>query len=311
MFITIMYTDEQKAGEISMQSEEKGHIGVLSDGSHATDLSYVTIYCTRTDKMEMPNTNHMYLYLMLEGSLRLYTPAGILDYECGQYSVSAIDTPETGYVLAKSERERLVAVSVEFNPSDVISILLELEQELIEKITRRQIPESVMDTADRQVEAGVLRLLEIAENPIGHAFLGSNIRREILFHVLCGKSGAAFLESTLRLQNSADIYETNTWIKQNYKQTFTTQELAKKCNMSVSAFHEKFRSAVGMAPLQCQKRLRLTEARRLMLDADKNVSEAASSVGYDNFSQFIREYRKLFGLSPKDDIRRIKALSEK
>lgn len=88
------------------------------------------------------------------------------------------------------------------------------------------------------------------------------------------------------------------------------QELAKKFNMSVSVFHDKFRSAVGMAPLQCQKRLRLTEARRLMMDDNRNVSEAASEVGYDNFSQFIREYKKMFGLPPKDDIRRIQSLSD-
>lgn len=45
--------------------------------------------------------------------------------------------------------------------------------------------------------------------------------------------------------------------------------------MSVSLFHQKFKSAVGMGPLQCQKRLRLTEARRLMLDEHQNVTQAA------------------------------------
>ena len=49
--------------------------------------------------------------------------------------------------------------------------------------------------------------------------------------------------------------------------------------MSVSLFHQKFKSAVGMGPLQCQKRLRLTEARRLMLDESKNVTEASVEVG--------------------------------
>lgn len=65
--------------------------------------------------------------------------------------------------------------------------------------------------------------------------------------------------------------------------------------MSVSLFHQKFKSAVGMGPLQCQKRLRLTEARRLMLDDNKNVTEASIEVGYESVSQFIRDYRKMFG----------------
>ena len=72
--------------------------------------------------------------------------------------------------------------------------------------------------------------------------------------------------------------------------------------MSVSQFHQKFKNAVGMGPLQCQKRLRLTESRRLMLDEGKNATEAAFDVGYESLSQFTREYRKMFGNSPTEDI---------
>ena len=63
--------------------------------------------------------------------------------------------------------------------------------------------------------------------------------------------------------------------------------------------------------MQCQKRLRLTEARRLMLDENKNVTEAAFDVGYESVSQFIREYRKMFGQSPKEDISELQKRLEK
>ena len=76
--------------------------------------------------------------------------------------------------------------------------------------------------------------------------------------------------------------------------------------MSVSNFHQKFKSAVGMGPLQCQKRLRLTEARRLMLDENASVTDAAIEVGYESVSQFIRDYRKTFGSSPKEDIQNLR-----
>lgn len=76
--------------------------------------------------------------------------------------------------------------------------------------------------------------------------------------------------------------------------------------MSVSLFHQKFKSAVGMGPLQCQKSLRLTEARRLMLDDGRNVTEASLEVGYESVSQFIRDYKKMFGTAPKEDISHFK-----
>ena len=62
-----------------------------------------------------------------------------------------------------------------------------------------------------------------------------------------------------------EIYEASCWIKENFRRSFTIEELAEQKNMSVSLFHQKFKSAVGMGLLQCQKRLRLTAARRLSL----------------------------------------------
>lgn len=84
------------------------------------------------------------------------------------------------------------------------------------------------------------------------------------------------------------------------------EQLADKTNMSISSFHQKFKSAVGMGPLQCQKRLRLTEARRLMLDGNISVTDAALNVGYESVSQFIRDYKKMFTASPKEDIEALK-----
>ena len=52
----------------------------------------------------MPQTDRFYVYLVLDGSIRLYTPSGIMDYLPGQYSVSRIDTPVSGHVLTFSEK---------------------------------------------------------------------------------------------------------------------------------------------------------------------------------------------------------------
>ena len=81
--------------------------------------------------------------------------------------------------------------------------------------------------------------------------------------------------------------------------------------MSVSQFYQKFKSAVGMGPMQCQKRLRLTEARRLMLDEGRNVTEASAEVGYESLSQFIRDYRRMFGSAPKEDVLSLRRRLEK
>ncbi len=54
------------------------------------------------------------------------------------------------------------------------------------------------------------------------------------------------------------------------------------------------------------QRLRLTEGRRLMLDEGRNVTQAALEVGYESMSQFVRDYKRMFGQPPKEDIKRLR-----
>ena len=54
------------------------------------------------------------------------------------------------------------------------------------------------------------------------------------------------------------------------------------------------------------KRLRLTEVRRLMLDENRNVTQASNDVGYESVSQFTHDYRKMFGASPKEDTMKLR-----
>ena len=62
----------------------------------------------------------------------------------------------------------------------------------------------------------------------------------------------------------------------------------------------------SLSPLQYQKRLRLQEARRLMLTGVKDAARAGHAVGYESSSQFSREYARFFGLSPGRDSTRLR-----
>ena len=277
----------------------------LAEGENRTALSCLTFYRFMERKIEMPRMENFYIYTVLDGSLRLYTPSGILDYIEGQYSVSKIDTPVFGHVLTFSKEGDFLALAIEFTLNDVISVILDLDGNLAERIANGQMDDEGMAASDNSVIDSIYRLASIMNEPVQRAFMETHIKREIIFFILCGSSGNQFLKSVINIQQAGEIYEINSWIKENFRHSFTVEELAEKRNMSVSLFHQKFKSAVGMGPLQCQKRLRLTEARRLMLDENKNVTQASLEVGYESVSQFIRDYRKMFGLNPKEDIRKL------
>lgn len=283
----------------------------LANGRNETAIPYLHIYKSDTDRIDMPDTEIPYIYLIVVGSLRLHTPSGIMDYISGQYSVSAIDTPISGQILTKDEQQNFIAVSVEFSLDDVISVILDIDGNLSERIMNSEIEPEVMADFDEKVAESVLRLMKMLCSPEQIAFSAKLVRKEIIFDVLCGSCGKQFMQSVTGIQQAGEIYRINTWIKENYRKNFTVDELAGQGNMSVSNFHQKFKSAVGMGPLQCQKRLRLTEARRQMLDENAAVTEAAANVGYDSISQFNRDYKKMFMATPTEDIRLLRMQMKK
>lgn len=272
------------------------------DGENLPKIPYVKVYRFTDKRIKMPQTDNPYLYIVLDGTLRLYTPSGIMDYMAGQYSISKIDTPLFGTVLVFSDQQDFLAVSVEFFPSDVIQTILALDNTLTERIMSGQLSEQEMVLSDSAVLQSVGRLFSVMNQAVNSEFIRKNIMQEIIYYVLCGSCGKQFIQSIANTQQAYEIYKANSWIKKNFRDSFAIEDLAEQRNMSVSLFHQKFKSAVGMGPLQCQKRLRLTEARRLMLDESKNVTEASIEVGYESLSQFIRDYRKMFGTAPKENI---------
>lgn len=274
----------------------------LENGCNQTGISCVTVYRFTEEKVQMPLAPNPYLYIVLDGMIRLHTPSGIMDYMVGQYSVSKIDTPVMGTVLNFSEQQDYLALSIELTVNDVITTVLSLDNDLTEKIMNEQLESQKMAMSDKAVIESVYKLFSGIHRVLPSEFMRKNILREIIYEILCGSCGKQFIQSIVNTRQVDEIYEANSWIKENFRNSFTVENLAEQRNMSVSLFHQKFKSAVGMGPLQCQKRLRLTEARRLMLDDNKNVTEASVEVGYESVSQFIRDYRKMFGSSPKEDI---------
>ncbi|HEV2637558.1 MAG TPA: helix-turn-helix transcriptional regulator [Actinocrinis sp.] len=77
--------------------------------------------------------------------------------------------------------------------------------------------------------------------------------------------------------------------------------LAALAGVSLSSLHRHFRAATAMRPLQYRKRIRLLEARALLLSTDRDVAQVGHLVGYESPSQFSREYRRQFGATPTAD----------
>ena len=78
-------------------------------------------------------------------------------------------------------------------------------------------------------------------------------------------------------------------LRRDFDRPLRIGDIARESGMSASAFHDHFKAVAGMSPLQFQKRVRLQEARRLMLGEGLDATSAGHRVGYGDPSHFTRE----------------------
>jgi transcriptional regulator GlxA family with amidase domain len=97
------------------------------------------------------------------------------------------------------------------------------------------------------------------------------------------------------------------WLRDNYKEPLSVDELADRVHMAPSTFYRHFKTVMNLSPLQYHKLLRLHEARRLMIVKQMDAATAAYSVGYVSPTQFSREYKRLFGTSPKKSVAQMRS----
>lgn len=138
-------------------------------------------------------------------------------------------------------------------------------------------------TLSEEILCAAERLLDVMERPLDARILGKQIIREILYYVL------------KRIENK-------------YTENLSVEQLAAEANMSVSAFHHNFKSVTSTSPLQYLKNYRLHKARMMIIHDGMKASAAAMRVGYESASQFSREFKRYFGVTPGEDAARMRTM---
>jgi AraC-like DNA-binding protein len=153
-----------------------------------------------------------------------------------------------------------------------------------------------------------VRLLEYLQNRLDAEILGPQVVREILYRVLNGRRGGA-LQSLMQVDPARmQVHRVLHRIHSEYARPFQIAKVAAGAGMSVSALHHHFKAMTGTSPIQYLKSVRLHKARMLMAQELIGAAVAAERVGYESASQFSREFKRLFGASPVQEIERLRSL---
>ena len=100
--------------------------------------------------------------------------------------------------------------------------------------------------------------------------------------------------------NPTGLVDTLDYMQQNFRKNLQMQELAKHARMTVSSFSRHFKAATGTTPGKYLLKLRLDEARQMLLENQLSISEIAFQTGFEDSNYFSRIFRIYSGMSPRE-----------
>ncbi len=247
------------------------------------------------------------IVIICQGRKRGFVGEQTFVYDAQHYLVMAVPLPFECETEA-SEAEPLLGISIKIDLTVVAELLIALNDM---RGPLHGEPRAFYATPiDRPLGDAVLRLLEALASPSDGRILGPSILREICYRVLTGEQGDVIRVALTHQNHFGRIAKALRRIHSDYHNDLDVETLAREAGMSLAVFHAQFKAVTSTSPMQYVKTTRLHHARLLMAQDGLNVSAAAAHVGYESASQFSREFKRLFGLSPIDEARRIRAVTE-
>lgn len=141
----------------------------------------------------------------------------------------------------------------------------------------------------------VLRLIQLGDSPADMAVLGAARLREVYYAILKGEAGL-FARQAFGAGNA--IARSIAHVADHLDTPISIDDMARRAGMSRAVFHRKFKHVTTMAPIQFVKAMRLNTAA-LKIAGGLTIHEAAGDVGYVSASQFSREFKRVYGQSPR------------
>jgi AraC-like DNA-binding protein len=224
-------------------------------------------------------------------------------YDPYHYCIGTVELPLVTQVIEASREKPYLSISLELDPVLVGSVMSEAGQAPPPEPT--DVKAISVNSLGADLLDAVVRLVRLVENPTEAPVLVPLVKREIVYRLLLGEQGERLRHIASLSGYTPPIAKVIERLHKDYDQPIRIENIARELGMSVSGFHHHFKAVTAMSPLQFQKRLRLQEARRLMLAEGLDAANAGYSVGYHNAAHFNREYKKMFGLPPMRDIERL------
>ena len=240
--------------------------------------------------------------LVVQGAKTLALGTSVYRYGVGDYLVVSVDLPVASRVTKASPEAPHLGLGMRIDPERLDEVLGRIGPPASWTVPRDTLGVGVHKAAPELLDA-VVRLLRLLDRPDDIPAMAPLYEQEILYRLVTGPFGPRLLTIATTETPSNKIARAVAFLRGTFREPLRVEVLARRVGMSVSSLHHHFQAVTATTPVQYQKRLRLHEARRLLLVERCDVGTAGYQVGYQSPSQFSREYRRLYKVSPRQDLK--------
>lgn len=302
-------TEGPDAEAIHLEALRGALAGILerrtdADGGHQTEIPALKLWRFSRPTEPAPVLQEPAVYVVVQGRKQVTLGDETYVYDRSRYLAVSVDLPVVGNVLEASPEAPYLCLTLTVDPRELAALIVE---------TGRPAPRDDHDGRALYVSPvrtplldALLRLVRLLDAPEDVPVLAPLVLREVSYRLLQGEQFGRLAQMAIGDGRLRRVSGAITWIKEHFAEPLQIEALAGRVHMSPSALHQHFKAATAMSPIQYQKRLRLQEARSLLLAGASSADAVAYEVGYASASQFSREYARLFGQPPRRDAERVR-----
>ncbi|MFV0625455.1 AraC family transcriptional regulator N-terminal domain-containing protein [Sphingomonas sp. ac-8] len=276
----------------------------LADGVQPTALPRVALVRSASPTMPLPTVYEPSLCIVAQGAKEVQLGSQRFRYDPASFLLGAVDLPVMGTVTQASAAEPYLCLCVSLD----VAAIAELVAQLPPVRDGGEGLGLILGRTSAELLDAATRLVALLDAPADAPVLAPLVERELLWRLLTGPAGPLLRRLTRAGGPIEQVSRAIAWLRAHYAEPVAIEQLAAVAGMSASALHAHFRTVTGLSPLRYRTRLRLQEARRLMLVEALDAASAGFRVGYGGPSQFSRDYGEAFGAPPARDVARLRAM---
>lgn len=107
-----------------------------------------------------------------------------------------------------------------------------------------------------------------------------------------------FKKKSTREEIYRRVFYAKDFIESYYSENLSLKQIADVALLSENHLLRTFRQIFGLSPFEYITHLKLAQAKQLILETDKSISEIAIQLGYSSISNFSYYFKTIFGQSP-------------